>query len=241
MVASAEVDDACQLDTFDPSLPLDAAPPAARPNSNMAHPQAMPRTITPDHLLPYSSTSPLKRRLALPQSSRVDPAMVQRDAPTGGILGWGSKNWLSFVWFLGAKGFDIAGAMVRYGLFGAPRPSWGIECVERGNQRRKERADNGYCRMTVVCAFMRNLSAHSSLTDIVGARSILIQPRIRLTLRMQTLMRQLISVHYLLPLPPDAMVTPITFPIKKRSEPLRGFFTCVDSPLLACAALTAPT
>jgi hypothetical protein len=85
------------------------------------------RTITPAHLAPYSSTSPLSRRSALPSSSRVDPATVQRQAPVGGILGWGGRNWLSFVWFLGAKGFDIAGDLVKYGLFGPPKPSWGIE------------------------------------------------------------------------------------------------------------------
>lgn len=61
-------------------------------------------------------------------------------------------------------------------------------------------------RMTTIAALMRNLGAHSSLADI-------------------TLIRNFISVHHLLPLPPDAIVTPVRFEVKKREdeEGLRGF------------------
>ena len=51
--------------------------------------------------------------------------------------------------------------------------------------------------MTTIAALMRNLGQHSSLADI-------------------TLIRNFISVHHLLPLPPDAIVTPVRFEVKRR-------------------------
>lgn len=53
---------------------------------------------------------------------------------------------------------------------------------------------------------MRNVADHSSLADIV-------------------LVRRLISLHFLIPLPADAVVTPITFVVPRRPDDqvARGF------------------
>ncbi|WWC58949.1 uncharacterized protein I303_101494 [Kwoniella dejecticola CBS 10117] len=68
----------------------------------------------------------------------------------------------------------------------------------------------GY-RMTFITSFMRNIADHSSLADIV-------------------LVRRFISLHFLVPLPGDAVVTPITFkvPLKKGKEIARGFLGYLD-------------
>jgi hypothetical protein len=49
----------------------------------------------------------------------------------------------------------------------------------------------------MIAALMRNLGQHSSLADI-------------------TLIRSFISIHHLLPLPPDTIVTPVRFEVKRR-------------------------
>ncbi|WVQ76602.1 hypothetical protein IAR50_006274 [Cryptococcus sp. DSM 104548] len=68
----------------------------------------------------------------------------------------------------------------------------------------------GY-RMTFITSFMRNIADHSSLADIV-------------------LIRRFISLHFLMPLPGDAVVTPITFIVPKRAEAqaARGFLRQLD-------------
>lgn len=68
----------------------------------------------------------------------------------------------------------------------------------------------GY-RMTFITSFMRNVAEHTNLADIV-------------------LVRRLISLHQLIPLPADAVVTPITFTVPLRSgESLaRGFLRDLD-------------
>ncbi|KAJ9125656.1 hypothetical protein QFC22_000618 [Naganishia vaughanmartiniae] len=110
-----------------------------------------------------------------------------------GLIRWVYDNWYDFGWMIGRKSFDIGWSLLKFGVKGGPKKSWGIE-------------------MTLVAAIMRNLSAHSSLADI-------------------TLVRNLISIHHLLPLPPDAIVTPITFTIRKRGkhEALQGFLSELDA------------
>lgn len=161
-------------------------------SSPETHKSRLP-TIASDLLLPYAVDFPLTSSPRLPPLSRVDPSLIQREAPltlTSGLFAWGRKNWWDFGWFLGRKGFDLTWSITKYAIYGPPKKSWGIE-------------------MTVIAAIMRNIGQHSSLADI-------------------TLVRQLISVHHLLPLPPDAIVTPISFVVKKRKEPLRGFFKDLD-------------
>lgn len=68
----------------------------------------------------------------------------------------------------------------------------------------------GY-RMTFITSFMRNIADHSSLADIA-------------------LIRRFISLHFLVPLPGDAVVTPITFtvPPRKAEQVARGFLRDLD-------------
>ncbi|ORY24120.1 hypothetical protein BCR39DRAFT_547659 [Naematelia encephala] len=68
----------------------------------------------------------------------------------------------------------------------------------------------GY-RMTFITSFMRNVADHTSLADIV-------------------LIRRLISLHQIIPLPSDAIVTPITFIVPKRQgdKVARGFLRELD-------------
>ena len=58
---------------------------------------------------------------------------------------------------------------------------------------------------------MRNVSDHSSLADIA-------------------LIRRLISLQLLVPLPADAVVTPVTFVVPRHTDDrvARGFLRCVD-------------
>ncbi|KAL7420631.1 hypothetical protein Q5752_004582 [Cryptotrichosporon argae] len=66
----------------------------------------------------------------------------------------------------------------------------------------------GY-RMTFMAAFMRNVADHTSFADIV-------------------LIRRLISIHHLIPLPADAVVTPVAFAVPAVCAP-RGFFKDLDA------------
>ncbi|KAK8846560.1 hypothetical protein IAR55_005646 [Kwoniella newhampshirensis] len=79
---------------------------------------------------------------------------------------------------------------------------WALICHFLVGPKRKSW---GY-RMTFIISFMRNIADHSSLADIV-------------------LIRRFISLHFLLPIPADAVVTPITFtvPLRKGDEVARGF------------------
>lgn len=58
---------------------------------------------------------------------------------------------------------------------------------------------------TQITSFMRNVANYTDFADIV-------------------LIRRLISITYLIPLPADAVVTPITFVVpKRRADACRGF------------------
>jgi acetyl esterase/lipase len=65
--------------------------------------------------------------------------------------------------------------------------------------------------MTFITSFMRNVADHTSLADIV-------------------LIRRLISLHVIIPLPADAVVTPITFtvPLQTGEKIARGFLRELD-------------
>jgi acetyl esterase/lipase len=66
--------------------------------------------------------------------------------------------------------------------------------------------------MTFIASFMRNVADHTSLADIV-------------------LIRRLISLHFIIPLPADAIITPITFvvPLRTGERVARGFLRDLDS------------
>ncbi|KAF8140503.1 Alpha/Beta hydrolase protein [Boletus edulis] len=62
--------------------------------------------------------------------------------------------------------------------------------------------------MTVINSVMRDVSRHSSLADI-------------------TMVRMMMGLTGLAPLPADALVTPVTFPVRKRN--LRGILAALDA------------
>ncbi|OCF40224.1 esterase [Kwoniella heveanensis CBS 569] len=66
-------------------------------------------------------------------------------------------------------------------------------------------------RMTIITSFMRNIADHSVLADIA-------------------LIRKFIDLQYLVPLPGDAIVTPVSFtvPLRKGDEVARGFMRELD-------------
>ncbi|TXT13416.1 hypothetical protein VHUM_00783 [Vanrija humicola] len=73
-----------------------------------------------------------------------------------------------------------------------------------------QRKSWGY-RMTFITSFMRNVANYSDFADV-------------------NLIRRLISITYLIPLPADAVVTPITFlvPKRKAADACRGFLRDLD-------------
>jgi hypothetical protein len=175
--------------------------PSLSTSTSTSHLLPLPSLSSSVNLSPYTHPTPTSASTPppLPARSRMDPAILQNPAPLSltrlgprGLIDWAKGNWMGVGKFLGIKGWDIGWSLIKYGVWGPPRPSWGIE-------------------MTALAAVMRNLSAHSSLADI-------------------TLIRNFISVHHLLPLPPDAIVTPVRFEIKKRpsGEHLRGFLQTLD-------------
>ncbi|WVF70399.1 hypothetical protein IAT40_005189 [Kwoniella sp. CBS 6097] len=66
-------------------------------------------------------------------------------------------------------------------------------------------------RMTIITSFMRNIADHSVLADIA-------------------LIRRFIDLQYLVPLPGDAVVTPVSFtvPLRKSDAAARGFMRELD-------------
>ena len=85
--------------------------------------------------------------------------------------------------------------------------------------------------MTILAGVMRNAGRHSNLVDIV--RLFLPFPVRRsrpfssvLTLSPQATIRSFLGLGGLVPLPPDALVTPVTFRVRKRG--LRGILAEFD-------------
>lgn len=44
-----------------------------------------------------------------------------------GLIRWVYDNWYALGWMLGKKGFDIGWSVLKYGVAGGPKPSWGLE------------------------------------------------------------------------------------------------------------------
>lgn len=153
-----------------------------------------------------------------PPSTRIDPKLKASSGPT-------TKLW--HVWKYGAalagkgdhgrlfvlrsllnvlSGFELAGDVLSHGIYGPPRKTWGIE-------------------MTIISSIMRDVNRHSHLVDIVS--------RILLSLRSsklntpQSFIRKVMSISGLIPLPSDALVTPVTFPVRRRN--LRGILADLDA------------
>lgn len=112
--------------------------PAADPGSDSPahHLLPLPSLSSKLHLSPYNHPTPtsISTPPPLPPRSRIDPSMKQKDPPlplnrlgVRGLVRWGKENWADVGWFLGKKGWDIGWSLVKYGIWGPPRPSWGIE------------------------------------------------------------------------------------------------------------------
>jgi len=80
--------------------------------------------------------------------------------------------------------------------------------------------------MTLISSFMRGAARHTSLVNIVCC-ALSIHRVQALTAKMQGTIRMLMSIGGLVPLPSDALVTPVTFRVKKRQ--LRGILAELDS------------
>jgi hypothetical protein len=90
-------------------------------------------------------------------------------------------------------------------IIGPRKKSWGIE-------------------MTLITSFMRGAARHSSLIDIVRPPSLTLSFRFKS--QSQGTIRMLMGIGGLVPLPSDALVTPVTFRVKRRQ--LRGILEQCD-------------
>lgn len=91
-------------------------------------------------------------------------------------------------------------------LWGPPRKSWGIE-------------------MTLLSSMMRGVSHYTHLTDIVRTPTLCTFPAPTHT--MQDTIRMLMGIGGLVPVPSDALVTPVTFSVRRRQ--LRGILENFDA------------
>lgn len=75
---------------------------------------------------------------------------------------------------------------------------------------------------------MRDISRHSQLADIVRVRPVTLCHAVPLTIvPWQAMIRMLMGISGLVPVPSDALVTPVTFRVQKRS--LRGILADFDA------------
>lgn len=81
--------------------------------------------------------------------------------------------------------------------------------------------------MTIISSFMRDAGRHSSLVDIVCVLFLVFRFRTTSHRLAQTTIRLLMSIGGLVPLPSDALVTPVTFRVRKRN--LRGILADFDA------------
>jgi hypothetical protein len=44
-----------------------------------------------------------------------------------GLIRWVYDNWYDFGWMIGRKSFDIGWSLLKFGVKGGPKKSWGIE------------------------------------------------------------------------------------------------------------------
>lgn len=106
-------------------------------DSPTGHLLPLPSLSSQLHLSPYTHPTPSSSLTPppLPPRSRINPSMKQKDPPplilnkigVRGLVQWGKENWADVGWFLGKKGWDVGWSLVKYGIWGPPRPSWGIE------------------------------------------------------------------------------------------------------------------
>jgi hypothetical protein len=62
------------------------------------------------------------------EDGNLVPAAAEATSETArGLLRWIYLNWYDFGWMIGKKGFDIGWSLLKYGVKGGPKKSWGIE------------------------------------------------------------------------------------------------------------------
>lgn len=197
----------------------DAEQPAA---SSSKPPKAPPSAVqSPLLALLQHFESP---GVSLPPSNRVgDPKLKQRVIEPPGLLDlwkWGAFAAVKGVYFIARcptsanclvsiSATHVASAVVSHAVYGPPKKSWGIE-------------------MSVLCSLMRDTSRHSHLTDVVCNHVVTTHWMFRpLLLYLQTTLRLLMSIGGLVPVPSDAIVTPVTFRVRRRH--LRGILAGFDA------------
>ena len=177
--------------------------------------QRPPHTTAPpvhravDQLLAsYTTTHPLRSPSPLPPSSRVNPSLQQRLPPvsTSNPFFWSFRTWIAFWLFIIRKAIHIILSLASHFLFGAKRKSWGYRMT-------LVRADLPFEWLHAdwqIASAMRDVANHTSLADII-------------------LIRRLVSLHFLVPLP-EADFIPVTWevPRLRGHERSRGFFEPYD-------------
>jgi hypothetical protein len=189
------------------------------PNSELASPISVPRKRSLSVLLRQYETPGV-----YPTSARVDPTLKRRENEP--LRLWDVWKYGAFVATKGnalvpslARDFRrddltlfhllatmIAGDVVSHSIWGPRKKSWGIQ-------------------MTILSSFMRDAGRHSSLVDIVSALVFFVSGISNGCA--QTTIRLLMSIGGLVPLPSDALVTPVTFRVRKRN--LRGILADFDA------------
>ncbi len=103
---------------------------------------------------------------------------------------------------------QLVTALVSHHVRGPPKKSWGIE-------------------MTLLTCIMRDVGHHSHLADIVSQRLMFVMIVPDNILIPKTMVRMLMGIGGLVPVPSDALVTPVTFRVRKRA--LRGILSEFDA------------
>lgn len=90
-----------------------------------------------DQLAPHASGSSLLEPFRRSTDSEDDeddedenlvPVAAEAVSETArGLIRWVYDNWYDFGWMIGKKGFDIGWSLLKYGVKGGPKKSWGIE------------------------------------------------------------------------------------------------------------------
>ncbi|KAF8808071.1 alpha/beta-hydrolase [Phlegmacium glaucopus] len=141
-------------------------------------------------LLHYQSNVP-------PPSARVDPKLL-RLQPRRPLRLW---DYWKFGAFVASKATEVTSDVLSHHIWGPRRQSWGIE-------------------MTIVSSLIRGAERHSALVDIASFPSSYKKSSSLLSsFKSQETIRMLMSIGGLVPLPSDALVTPVTFRVSKRHLP----------------------
>jgi len=154
-----------------------------------------------------------------PPSARMDPSLkLQERRPVrlwhmwkyGFVVATKGKLYVFLVLLFShlelALATEVTVDIVLHNLWGPRRKSWGIE-------------------MTIINSLMRDAGRHSALVDVVCSGGSLLSAAFWFQM-MQGTIRLLISLVGLVPLPSDALVTPVKFPVRRRN--LRGILAEFD-------------